>query len=177
MLASICQDSVCHYVDVRFKGHGVIETLHTRKFYGTYDGRILELDFYPMRFSFFGRWKSHIRFLFLHQFTPREIAVSFHLCPFQWLAGVSFRSRESQYSYVLIIPPFFRVRLRYREMGLYFLPLHIHAAIDDGSHGIFRLDPWSAGHGPSRAVLHRETESQSFAFFGGVLYCSIPIFT
>ena len=159
MLASIGQQCIGSNMEVRFERHGMVQALYTRKLYGTDGGRRLELHFYPMRFSLLGRRKVYIRLLFFHQFTPREVSVTFHLCPFQWLAGVTFRSREGQYGYVAIVSPFFLVRFGYSQLCLDVLACYIRTAIDNGAHRVFRLDPRSARHRPSRAVLHGESQS------------------
>ena len=163
-------------MDIRFKRHAVVQTLHTREFHRTYRGRLFEFHFYPMWLSVFNRWKTNIVFLSFHQFTPWETSVSFHLFPFQWLTSVSFWSRESQYSNIPIVAPFFFVRFRNRKQGLYLFACYIGTAINDGTHCIFRLNPRTTRHGPSRTVLHSEAQTQAFAFICGMFYSCIPIF-
>ena len=164
-------------MEIRFKGHSMVQTLYTRQFYGTDGRRLLELHFYPMRFSVFGWRETYISFLFFHDFTPWEITVSFYLGPFQWFASITFRGREGQYGDVPIVSPFFFVRLRYWKVCFNVFSCDIGTAIDNGTHRIFWLDPRTTRHGPTWTILHGETESQAFAFFSCMSYRSIPILT
>ena len=175
MLTAIGHQSIRLHMNIRFKRHRVIEILDGRKFYGTYRSRFLELHLYPMRFSFLCRWKAYITLLSFHQFLPWEIAVTFHLSPFQRLTGISFRSRESQYGDIPIVTPFFLVGLGYSKHLLNILAKHISTTIHNGTHRIFRFYPWSTGHRPTRTILHGETQAQTFCLFSRMLHGSIPM--
>ena len=177
MLTAIGHQSIRLHMNIRFKRHRVIEILDGRKFYGTYRSRFLELHLYPMRFSFLCRWKAYITLLSFHQFLPWEITVTFHLSPFQRLTGISFRSRESQYGDIPIVTPFFLVGLGYSKHLLNILSKHIGTTIHNGTHRIFRFNPWSTGHRPTRTILHGETQAQTFSLFSRMLHGSIPMLT
>ena len=131
-------------MEIRFKGHSMVQTLYTRQFYGTDSRWLLELHFHPMRFSVFGWREAYISFLAFHDFAPRESSVSLYLRPFQWLACIAFRGREGQYGDVPIVSPFFFVRLRYRKACLNVFSCYIGTAIDNGTHRIFGFDPRTA---------------------------------
>ena len=128
-------------MEIRFKGHRMVQTLYTWQFYGTDSRRLLEHHFYPMWFSVLGRRKAYISFLAFHDFAPGESSVSLYLRPFQWLACIAFRGREGQYGDVPIVSPFFFVRLRYRKACFEVFPNYIGTAIDNGAHRILGFDP------------------------------------
>ena len=177
-IASICQDSVCIYMHIWFERHGMVHALNARQFDRAYRCRVCEFYFYPIRLiSWLDGKKVDVILFAGHQLFPSILAISFHFFQFQWLACISFWSREGQYSNIPIVAPFFLVGLWYGKIGLNLFSLYVGTTIDDGTHSIFRLDPRPTRHGPSRAILHGETQSQSFAFFGGMSYGGIPILT
>ena len=145
LFTSICEDSICIHMNIGFERHSMIHALNARQFNRAESSRMGEFYFYPIRLiSFFNRKKVDVVCLTGHQLFPGIFAIAFHFFQFQWFSGISFWSGESQYGDVTIVAPVFLVGLWYGKVGLNIFSCNVGATINNGTHGVFRLDPRTA---------------------------------